>query len=938
MVVRQRPATPAVAARHAPSAWHTTDLDTLLDQFSVSPERGLNAEQIAEMQQRYGLNELEEGESRSPLSILIEQLTNPLVLLLIAAAVISAFLGKADSVIAITAIVILNAVLGVVQEYRAEQAMAALRKLAAPLVRVRRDGKVVDIAGRDLVPGDIVLLEAGSIVPADSRLVEAANLRAQEASLTGESEPVDKDAEAYLKPDAALGDRINMVYMGTSVTYGRGTALVVETGMQTQLGRIARMLQSVAMEKTPLQRRMDELGIVLIRAALAVMVLAFIVGLVTGNPLEEVLLNGVAIAVAVVPEGLPAVVTVALALGAQRMLRRQALIRRLPAVETLGSVTTICSDKTGTLTENRMTAMVVDVAGATEHLEDVISIGMRGLYQMNGSRRTSTLGAEALMLTGSALCTDAIIERNGDEFTTVGDPTETALVMAGARFGLLKPHIEAAFPRVAEVPFDSDRKRMTTIHRYDERPDMTMEEQLVPDLLDLEHHHYISFTKGAVDLLLDQSAHVWVNGSVSPMSEALRQRIDHANERLAQEGLRVLGLAYRRFNALPKRITAETVEHDLIFVGMVGIIDPPRKEVKDAVRVAKMAGIRPVMITGDHPLTAFAIARELGIATEGDRVGTGPELSAMSQEDLENIVENAAVYARVSPEHKLRIVQALQSNGHIAAMTGDGVNDAPALKKADIGVAMGITGTAVSKEASSMVLLDDNFTTIVNAVEEGRTIYDNVRRFIKYLLASNTGELIVLLATQLIAGMTIPLTTLQILWMNLITDGIPALALGVEGSEKGVMTRKPYAANESLFGRGLGRHILLIGTLFGLTGVGLGYWAWSNDLRAANGAPAWNTMVFVFLTIAQMGHALALRSHRETLFRMNLFGNRLLLGAVVFTVVVQMLAVYLPFFNGIFNTNPLTLEQFIICLAVSVVVFCGAELEKWAIRRGWLHG
>jgi Ca2+-transporting ATPase len=677
---------------------------------------------------------------------------------------------------------------------------------------------------------------------------------------------------------------------------------------------------------------MDELGGVLIRAALIVMGIAVVVGLIAGDSIQDVLLNAVAIAVAVVPEGLPAVVTIALALGAQRMLRRRALIRKLPAVETLGSVTTICSDKTGTLTENKMTVTVMDVAGSRAKMDEAVAVGMSRLIT-DGSGNS----AHAVLLAGDALCNDAALEQvQPGEWKTIGDPTEGALLVAAANYGLVKPHLERVFPRVGEVPFDSDRKRMTTIHTLEANATLSDSEGYVARLLNLRPLDYVAFTKGAVDTMLDRSTHVWYEGKAVPLTAEWRRRIEDATNDLAQNGLRVLGMGFRHLTELPANINPETVEIDLTFVGMVGIIDPPRKEVKDAVAVAKTAGIRPVMITGDHPLTAYAIARELGIAQEGDQVLTGHDLNQMSQTDLENVVENVAVYARVSPENKLNIVQALQTKGHIAAMTGDGVNDAPALKKSDIGVAMGITGTAVSKEASDMVILDDNFATIVSAVEEGRTIYDNVRRFIKYLLASNTGELIVLLTTQLIAGMTLPLTTLQILWMNLITDGIPALALGVEQAEKGGMKRAPYAPNESLFGRGLGRHIVIVGALLGISGVALGYWAFANNITAANGAPAWNTMVFIFLTIAQMGHALALRSHRESIFSVGLAGNRLLIGAVVVTIVLQMIAIYTPFFNNLFNTNPLTLDQLLICLVLSTVVFWGVELEKLLMRRGIL--
>ena len=919
------------------AVWHVAETDAVVRRLKLNLNDGLTEAEAQSRLAEYGANELVERRLKSPLSILWEQITNPLVLLLIFAAVVSAILGKADSVIAISAIVVLNAVLGVVQEYRAEQAMAALKKMAAPLVRVRRSGRVMDIEARLLVPGDAVLLEAGSVIPADARLMESANLRVAEAALTGESQPVDKAPGVIADENAPLGDRSNMVYMGTSVTYGRGTAVVVATGMKTELGRIAELIQSVESEKTPLQRRMDELGVVLIRAALVVMGIAVVVGLIAGDTFQDVLLNAVAIAVAVVPEGLPAVVTIALALGAQRMLRRHALIRKLPAVETLGSVTTIASDKTGTLTENRMTVTMVDVAGYQQSIDTVVAEGMPALVRANGNGVATQRASQAILLAGDALCNDAVLEQKEfGQWVTIGDPTEGALLVAAAKFGLVKPHLERVFLRVAEVPFDSERKRMTTIHTLDPNAALNETESYLANLLDMRPGDTIAFTKGAVDTMLDASAEVLYEGRIVPMTQEWHRRISEANDRLAQNGLRVLGMGMRHLESLPADVSEATIEGELIFVGMVGIIDPPRSEVKEAVRVAKEAGIRPVMITGDHPLTAFAIARELGIADEGARVLTGHDLSKLSPEDLEGVVEDVSVYARVSPEHKLNIVQALQRKGHITAMTGDGVNDAPALKRSDIGVAMGITGTAVSKEASDMVILDDNFATIVSAVEEGRTIYDNVRRFIKYLLASNTGELIVLLVTQLIAGMTLPLTTLQILWMNLITDGIPALALGVEKAERGAMKRPPYAPNESLFGRGLGRHILIVGALLGITGVLFGYWAFSSNITAANGAPAWNTMVFMFLTIAQMGHALGLRSHRESVFKIGLRGNRLLIGAIVLTVVLQLLAVYLPFFNNLFGTNPLTLGQLAICFVLSTVVFWGVELEKLLVRRGVL--
>jgi Ca2+-transporting ATPase len=834
------------------------------------------------------------------------------------------------------AIVILNAILGITQEYRAERAMAALKKMAAPAVRIRREGRIKDTLAQNLVPGDIILLEAGNIVPADARLIEAANLRVQEASLTGESQPVDKSLEPVEGESIPLGDRHNMVYMGTAVTYGRGMGVVVETGMRTQLGRIADLIQTVVVEKTPLQKRLAELGTVLLIVAITIVAVAFALGLLRGEDPSEMFLIAVAMAVAVVPEGLPAVVTISLALGAQRMLRRKALIRKLTAVETLGSVTVICSDKTGTLTENRMTVKIIDVAGHMMELADVSHKGL-GALAADGHIAARNPG-QGLVLVGSALCNDAILESCDDcpdRFVVIGDPTEGALVTVAAHFDLRKPCLDQRFPRVGEEPFSSERRRMTTIHHLGTVLEMDDESRILGSLLNSYRADYIAFTKGAVDSLLSVSTQVWVDGHFQALTPEWHTRIEEAHNRLAQDGLRVLGVAFRLLDRPKTNGHAESVEQGLTFVGMVGMIDPPRPEVKEAVQICQAAGIRPVMITGDHPLTAQHIAHKLQIDSNR-RVLTGQDLTYMTQEELENVVETVSVYARVAPEQKLNIVQALQKRGHVVAMTGDGVNDAPALRRADIGVAMGITGTAVSKEASEMVLLDDNFATVVGAVREGRTIYDNVRRFIKYLLASNTGELFVLQVTQLISGMTIPLTTLQILWMNLITDGIPALALGVEKEEKGSMNRPPYAPNESLFGRGLARHILLVGLLLGLTGVLLGYWAWSNDIEAANGAPAWNTMVFIFLTIAQMGHALGLRSHRESLFRLGIFGNPLLLVAVLITLLAQMVAIYNPFFNRLFNTNPLTLEQLAICLALSTIVFWGVEVEKWLIRRGML--
>lgn len=892
------------------------------DRLGVDDAHGLTDADVQKRLAQYGTNELEEKASKNIFQLFYEQLVEPLVIILLLAALVSLLLGKSTELIAILAIVVLNAVLGVVQEYRAEQAIAALKRMSQPLVRVLRNGTEQSIDATKLVPGDVLLLEAGNIVPADARILKSHNLRVQEASLTGESYPVEKTDRALTSEKLPLGDRVNMLYMGTSVAYGRGTAIVTGTGMQTELGRIAQMLQSVGGELSPLQRRMRELGRILFVAAFVVMGLAFLIGWITGQAFQAILLNSVAIAVAVVPEGLPAVVTISLALGAQRMLRRRALIRKLPAVETLGSVTVIASDKTGTLTENRMTVKIIDVAGE--------SLDTTGAIQGSNQEPLPGNPAQSLLLLAAALANDSKLEPNADDPAhpvVIGDPTEGAMLAAAHHYSLPIDALKAQFPRVAEVPFSSERKRMTTIHD-------NLDGQL--HLLDNYLHEYIAFTKGAPDGLLDISTHVWAEGEIQPLNDEWRSRIERSNNQLASEGLRVLGVAFKPLEHHAEITDPEATEQDLIFIGLIGMIDPPRPEVLDAVATARKAGIRPVMITGDHPMTALAIAKEIGIAQEGATVMTGRELAETSDEKLRQDVQSVSVYARVSPEHKLRIVQALQDTGNIVAMTGDGVNDAPALKQADIGVAMGITGTDVSKEASDMVITDDNFATIVDAAEEGRAIYDNVRRFIKYLLASNAGELFVLLVSQLVAGMTIPLTTLQILWMNLITDGLPALALGLEKAEPDAMTRPPYAPNESVLGRGLGRHILLIGGTLGVMALGLGIWAFQTEQLAANGAPAWNTMVFLTLTLAQMGHALGLRSHTETIFRMNPFGNRFLLLAIVGTLVLQMLAIYTPFFNSLFGTNPLTVTQLLISLVLSTVVFWVVEFEKLLMRRGIL--
>jgi Ca2+-transporting ATPase len=702
---------------------------------------------------------------------------------------------------------------------------------------------------------------------------------------------------------------------------------VVETAMQTELGRIAELIQSVESEQTPLQKRMARLGRSLAFGALGIVAIVFILGIFRGESLEDMFFTAVALAVAAVPEGLPAVVTISLALGAQRMLRRQALIRKLPAVETLGSVTVICSDKTGTLTENRMTVKVLDVAERTADIEETLRHGMP-ILKAADARQQPTWRALSMLLVSGALCNDAQIRTDPEvegDFTTVGDPTEGALLVAAARHDLWKNDLERNLPRIAEVPFSSERKRMTSIHQLASQ-DPT--EKVTRDLCLVIHSEgapYVAFTKGAVDGLISISDRVWVQGDHQPLDETWRSRILSANDRMAQDGLRVLGLACRSVDTLPDEKNIEGLEQNLVFIGMVGMLDPPRPEVKKAVGTCKTAGIRTVMITGDHPLTAQRIAQDLGISSNGQAI-TGADLEKMGATDLEAIVEQISVYARVSPEHKLNIVNALQTQGHIVAMTGDGVNDAPALRRSDIGVAMGITGTDVAKEASDMVILDDNFATIVEAVEEGRTIYDNVRKFVKYTLTSNVGEIIVMLLAPLI-GMPIPLTALQILWVNLVTDGLPGLALGLEPAERDIMRRPPIPPGESIFARGVGAQMIRIGLIMGLVSIGVGYWGWTT------GNANWRTMVFTTLTLTQMGNALAIRSSRDSLFTIGLLSNKPLLGAVLLTFVLQILVIYLPPLQNLLSVNALPPIELAISIVASTLIFVAVETEKLFIRR-----
>ena len=934
--------------------WHQRTVSDSLDQLDSHLASGLADDQVKTCRTQYGPNELVETGGRGPWRILWEQLSGAMVVLLIVAAGVSAFLHEYIDSAVILGIVVLNAALGFVQDYRAEKALAALKKLAVPVVRVRRGGVVREMSARELVPGDIVLLEVGNYVPADCRLWESVNLKIQEAALTGESEPVEKQIEALAGDDLPLGDRTNMAYMGTVVTYGHGQAVVTDTGMSTELGHIARSLQTVETEPTPLQKRLAQLGRTLALVAIGIVALVFVMGLLRGEDRPLMLMTALSLAVAVVPEGLPAVATVTLALGARRMFKRRALIRKLPAVETLGSVTVICSDKTGTLTENRMTVTVLDVAGDRLDLTETLQKG-QPFTESDVSDEIVALrdavadnSSLALLLAGAGLCNDVELELDEKHhgFRAIGDPTEGALAVAAARLGLRKDRMSSLLPRDAEVPFDSERKRMTTVHHVapsdGDACDGAIKAALRP-IVELAGDHF-AFTKGAVDAILGACQYVWDEDEVKPMDDGCERRIAAANENLAASGMRVLGVAFRPLDAGQvvnlqtsaaakdqssrlKTCPTEDIEKHLIFVGMLGMIDPPRSEVAESVARCCSAGIRPMMITGDHPLTAMHIARQLKIADDG-LVLTGQELERINGDELRAAVETTSVYARVAPKHKLQLVQALQDNGHVVAMTGDGVNDAPALKQAHIGVAMGITGTDVSKEASQMVLLDDNFSTIVNAVEEGRIVYDNIRKFVKYTMTSNAGEVWVMVLGPLM-GMPLPLLPLQILWINLVTDGLPGLALALETAERETMRRPPYPPKEHVFGRGMGRDIAWIGLLMGVVSLAMGYWWWASGSAAE---AHWRTIVFTVLTLAQMGNALAIRSTRDSLFQIGIFSNRALISSVALTFGLQLAVIYWPPLQSIFKTTALTASELLMCIALSTVVFWAVEAEKLLLR------
>jgi len=842
------------------ASWHRLPPDEVLSSLGSSSV-GLSAAEAASRLAKNGPNVLVSAPRRSPWAIFFGQFTDVLVLVLLAAAVVSGVIGDVEDTVVIAVILVLNAAIGFFQEYRAENALAALKAMAAPTALARRDGELATVAAADLVTGDVVALEAGAVVPADLRLLEAARLGVNESALTGESVPVEKSVAALDRDTQALGDRRNMAYSGTIVTGGRGTGVVVATGMATEFGRVAGLLQTTEEVGTPLQKRLASFGRRLAVVVLGICVVVFAAGVLRGEPILEMLLTAVSLAVAAVPEALPAVVTISLALGALKMARQKALVRRLPAVETLGSVTVICSDKTGTLTLNKM--RVEELHGEGEGL-----------------------------VAAMALCSDAREDSSG---LITGDPTEAALLSAALSAGADLGALARLYPRLEELPFDSERKLMTTFHRH-------------PD------GGFISFTKGAAEAVLARCS--------DEQPEAAK-----AAERQAATGLRVLALASRRWAERPATLTHDRAEAELTFLGVAGLMDPPRPAARSSVLTCTEAGIKTVMITGDHPLTASAIARRLGILNDGDGVMDGVELAALSDEEFARRAEGVRVYARVAPEQKLRIVKALQKNGEVVAMTGDGVNDAPALRRAEIGVAMGVSGTDAAKEASAMVLLDDDFATIVAAVREGRRLYDNIRRFVKYQLTTNSAEVWIISSAPLL-GLPIPLLPIHILWVNLLTDGLPGLALAAEPAEAGIMARGPRPPGESIFAHGLGLHAVWVGVLMSVLALGAQF------LLVSRGDEHWRTMIFTVLVFTQMGHVLAIRSERQSLFAQGLLSNRPLFAAVAGMILLQLAAIYFPPFQRALKTQALSAGELAVAAALSSVVFFAVEAEKWLKRRG----
>jgi len=893
--------------------WYALCSEETAENLKTSLDKGLSSETAKERLKEFGYNELIGKKGPTVFEMFLDQFKDFLVIILIVASLVSILIGEVIDSLVIILIVILNAVLGVIQEYRASKALDALKKMAAPEAKVIRDSTVQVIPARELVPGDIVLLEAGNYVPADLRIVESVNLKIDESALTGESVPVEKNAEKVLSGEVPLGDRVNCAFMGTVVTYGRGKGIVVSTGMKTEIGMIAKMLESYEEEVTPLQKKLEETGKILGIASLVICGVVFVIGILRGISFLEMFMTSISLAVAAIPEGLPAIVTIVLALGLQRMVKRNSIIKKLHAVETLGSTTVICSDKTGTLTQNQMTATKIYTDG---QFFSITGEGYRptGDFYLDDKKvdPKANTALEQLLKIG-ALCNDAKLEKvnqgeDSSNWRILGDPTEGALVVAAAKAGLFTSELEKDQPRLKEIPFDSDRKLMTTIHPWDGK--------------------YVAYVKGAPDVLISRSKYIFKANQVRPLTQDDIEEISKANKAMASHALRVLALAYRPLDELPEEPTSEEIENELIFVGLIGMIDPPRPEAIEAIKTCKRAGIRPVMITGDHKDTAVAIAKQLNLMENEDDVLTGAELDAMSDEELLKESRRVSVYARVSPIHKLRIVDAIKSNGHIAAMTGDGVNDAPALKKADIGVAMGITGTDVAKETADMILVDDNFASIVAAVEEGRVIYSNIRKFIFFLLSCNIAEILIIFVSML-AGLPVPLKPIQLLWINVLTDAFPALALGMENKEPDIMQKPPRKPDEPIIDRRMCWQIAIQSFFMTVAVIGVFVYA----LKTTADVEKARTFAFTTLILSELLRAYTSRSETHSVFEIGFFSNRFMVLGTSLSLILLLAVIYVPVLRTIFDTTYLSFLDMDIILLFSLLPFTSAEIGKVLLRK-----
>lgn len=894
-----------MAAKESGNRFWTMSPEVIASRFDSDPKRGLTSDQAADLLQQYGYNQLQETRGRSPLKVLLDQFKSFLIWVLVAAAIISGFLGEWVDALAIIAIVILNAILGFIQEYRAEKSLAALKKMAAPMARVIRDGELKQVPAREIVPGDLLELEAGDHVAADARVIyHTTNFAVHEAALTGESTPVFKTSVELEGEDIPLADRANMVYAGTSVSSGKARALVVATGMATELGQIARMIQEISLETTPLQRKLEQFGRWIVYLCFFLVVLIFLLEWLRGGELMQVFLTAVSLAVAAIPEGLPAVVTIALALGVQRMVKRHALIRKLPSVETLGAATVICSDKTGTLTKNEMTVKALYAEGRLFSISGTGYQPEGGFFLDESPVNPADFPGVIKTLTCGTLCNSARLAENQGRYRVVGDPTEGALLTLARKAGLKPESLEQAEPLVEEIPFDSERKMMTMIRKVG------------PE--------FMAYVKGAPDVLLQNCSRIFEGGQERPISQEDFNRILRVNENLAQQALRVLGCAYRRFPSYPEKLEVQAIEKDLVFAGLVAMIDPPRPEVVQAIADCKKAGIKPIMITGDHKMTALAIARELGMLEEGAQALSGEELDSLKPEEYQERVEKIQVYARVSPEHKLRIVRAWKSKGEVVAMTGDGVNDAPAVKEADIGVAMGITGTDVTKEVSDMVVTDDNFASIVAAVEEGRAIYDNIKKFVHYLLSCNLAEIMVMFAASLV-GWPVPLLPIHILWVNLVTDSFPALGLGFEPPDPEIMSRPPRRPGEPIVDRQRAGLMSVQGIFIAICSL----LAFSYVLFVEKeGIERARTAAFIVLSVSQLFHSFNCRSQMKSVFELGIFSNLKLVAAFLVSLSLQLSVVYLPSLQKIFKTQNLTLFDWGLVLILSSLPLWAMEAVK----------